>query len=337
MIKDSKLPLVSIIIPIYNVEDYLRRCVESVTMQSFNNLEILLIDDGSDDNSGKICDELALRDGRILVIHKENGGLSDARNAGLDVANGDYIMFVDSDDYIHKNMVEILLDCFDDDVDLAICKDRAVYDDYGELEPSSEYIESVKSKVKYISPEMVVNDSLVSACEKMYKKGTWDTLRFPVGRYHEDEFALHKIVYGMNRIAFVPEELYYYRQRNNSIVHTLNSKRMWDTYDAYYDRLCFALDKKWDAVLEKTVYWISHYVMKFYFENSGDISISDKQELYRRWKGTLADNKIKLGDRGQLAFYKSPEAYLRYCKKMRKKNYIVTTLVELKHRLEGKK
>ena len=217
-------PLISVIIPVYKVEKWLEQCVESVQNQTYQNLEIILVDDGSPDRCGEICDRFARKDPRIRVIHKENGGLSDARNCGLDLAGGEYICFVDSDDYIEPAMLEVLYqEIKKTSASIAVCDYEYAYD---ELE---DCLENPMSKKRDLEEEIVLTgreficlkQSKHSICvvvwNKLYQKEVWKNVRFPKGKIHEDEFVFHKIMYPCHRIVCVPHVGYHYRLRKNSI------------------------------------------------------------------------------------------------------------------------
>ena len=186
--------LVSVIVPIYKVEQYLTHCVNTIVNQSYSNLEIILVDDGSPDNCGKMCDEFASQDSRIKVIHKQNGGLSDARNAGIDVATGDYITFVDSDDYVMPNMIESLMKVIvNANADIVQCNYiRSKNDFIGE--PQHESSQSDKFTV-YFEDKMsaYLKDNKINTVVwgKIYKRSLFNEIRNPVGRLHEDVFTTY--------------------------------------------------------------------------------------------------------------------------------------------------
>lgn len=228
--------LVSVIVPVYNVEKYLNRCVESIVQQTYKYLEIILVDDGSPDKCPNICDEWSKRDDRILVIHKTNGGLSDARNAGLSIATGEYIAFVDSDDWIHAEYIEHLYTAIKNHkVDIAACDIYWVY-----MESTLDEIN--KPMVKVYSTEEAL-ETLINgetfravAWNKLYHKDLLNGELFEVGRYHEDEFFTYRILAKSKRMAFVNEKLYYYFQREGSIMNSISSKHL-DALDAYIYRI----------------------------------------------------------------------------------------------------
>lgn len=233
----DRTELISVIVPVYNVEDYLNGCVESIVNQTCRNLEIILVDDGSPDNCGAMCDDWVARDGRIKVIHKENGGLSDARNAGLQAALGDYIAFVDSDDRIHPRFLERLHDAIiSHGADIAACDIRfvnpgdAVNDETAESESAlytaEQAIETLTNGVGFRAV----------AWNKLYRAELLRGEFFPVGKYHEDEFFTYRILDKAHRLAYVDAQLYDYLQRPGSIMQTVSAKHL-DLLDAYLERM----------------------------------------------------------------------------------------------------
>lgn len=223
--------LISVIIPIYKVEEYLDECISSVVNQTYKNIEIILVDDGSPDNCPAICDDWAKKDKRIRVIHKENGGLSDARNAGIDVARGEYIAFVDSDDYIKPDMIKKLC--------VAICKEDADISACGilccEKEKESAWgCHSVVGTSEQILA-MLYNEASypVSALNKLYRRSCWKELRFPVGKTCEDAFTTYQLVHNAKRIVMIPEVLYCYRIRPGSIMTSSFSLKKMDEEEAW--------------------------------------------------------------------------------------------------------
>ena len=228
--------LISIIVPVYNVELYLNRCIESLVQQTYKYLEIILVDDGSSDECPDICDKWSEKDTRIHVIHKTNGGLSSARNAGLAVSNGEYIAFVDSDDWIHTEFIEHLYMAIKKyNVNMAACDIRYVYAE-NLVEERSKSLVKVYSTEKAL--ETLVNGEIFRAVvwNKLYHKGLLKGEVFEVGRYHEDEFFTYRIMAKTNNIAYVDEKLYYYFQRQGSIMNSISYKHL-DALDAYLERI----------------------------------------------------------------------------------------------------
>lgn len=225
--------LVSIIIPIYKVEDFLEECVNSVINQTYKNLEIILVDDGSPDSCPEICDAFKNKDNRIKVIHKQNGGLSSARNAGIDFATGDWLMFFDSDDVLHPRTVERLLYCLDKSGD---CKIAAFT--YQRFEEKYSFEEYNEENYRTLTYDEYVNVPLnVIACAKLYKTELFKNIRFPIGKLHEDEFTTWKVLALSPNILYLPEPLYFYRQRPGSIMAKKTQKNLEDALEALTERL----------------------------------------------------------------------------------------------------
>lgn len=250
----DKEDLISVVIPVYNVGLYLERCLNSVVYQTYTNLEIVLIDDGSTDESGLICDEWAQKDNRIKVIHKKNGGLSDARNYGIKEAHGDYLMFVDSDDAIALSMIQIL-----HDVANRSCAD-IVFCDYGIEEQiihrkyngNIEIVELDKMEaLQGLYNEKHIK--MVIACGKLYKRHLFNNNAFEVGRIHEDEWIMHKLLDESRKIIYVDIPLYFYFQREGSISNDKKSIKNLDYLYALEDRMAFFYDRQYDELYKKTV------------------------------------------------------------------------------------
>ena len=234
--------LISIVIPIYNVEKYITKCIESVRQQTYKNIEIILIDDGSPDNCGKICDEYTKIDNRIQVIHKENGGLSDARNTGIDIAKGNYIVFVDSDDFIELTFVEELYNAIvKNNAEISICNINIINEKNKKIGKTGyEDMMIVKGKtiLEKICQQKNIIESIV-AWNKMYSIKFFKTYKYPVGKIHEDEFLTYKILYQADKVAIINKYLYNYRKNNESIVGKKFNKQRLDLIDALFERIDF--------------------------------------------------------------------------------------------------
>lgn len=212
------MDLISVIVPIYKVEEYLDKCVSSIVGQTYSELEIILVDDGSPDGCPAMCDEWAKRDGRIRVIHKENGGLSDARNAGMQAATGEYIGFVDGDDYIAPEMYETLYGLTErDGSDIAACGVMMVWDDGSAkpLTPPGSHILSKNEAMASVIKEDILKQPV---WYKIYKKKLICDIEFPKGKYHEDVFWTYRAVGCAERVSVTDTVGYYYRQRPMSIM-----------------------------------------------------------------------------------------------------------------------
>lgn len=247
------MPAISIIVPIYNVENYLRKCIDSILAQTFTDFELILVDDGSTDNGGEICDEYGYKDNRIKVIHKKNGGLSDARNSGIKIAKGNYIGFVDSDDWIEPNMYEILYKlCVENDADLSTCSINI-----WEKDNKRQFLESdnaIKVFDSRTAIQYMYNGKLsgFTACNKLYNKDIFRDIKFPRGRIYEDVAIMYKVYDSANRIVFIDFPLYNYIYRQSSITRSRFSEKRFDvvlnyneTYsymEGYYPEICEKLD-----------------------------------------------------------------------------------------------
>ena len=217
---------ISVIIPMYKVEKYLKKCIESVLKQTYTNLEIILVDDGSPDNCGEICEEYKKKDSRIKVIHKENGGLSDARNKGIDVATGKYVTFIDSDDFIEKNYVEFLYNLIRKyNADISIGSHKIIYNNI--IIDKSTYKEFSENSEKILEKILYDDGVDLSAWGKLYKIKLFDGIRFPKGRLYEDSATTYKLIHLANVIAVSSRPIYNYVMRNNSISQgDFNLKKM---------------------------------------------------------------------------------------------------------------
>lgn len=231
---------ISIIVPVYQVEKYIRQCIDSILSQTFTDFELILVDDGSKDHSGEICDEYAVKDNRVKVIHKQNGGLSDARNKGLDNAVGNYFMFVDGDDSIAPDMAKCLFQkIMEEDADIAVCNYRCVFENDSEKDFSTENKAEVLSgkEIFYHRKNQRNYGFWTVAWNKLYKTETFQNLRFRFGKYHEDEFWANDIYQMDIKVATVSECLYDYRQRNNSIMGNRNIQKCFDIIEAFEERI----------------------------------------------------------------------------------------------------
>ncbi len=212
--------MISVIVPIFNVEDVLNRCIESIVTQTYKNIEIILVDDGSSDNSGAICDEWEKKDRRITVIHKNNGGAASARNYGLEIAKGEYIGFVDSDDYIAADMYELLLADMESDIDVACCGTVTLYPDRMKLRPV--LYDNAPRKMVFTNQEAVKELLLLkylsfSPCDKLFRRELFNSIRFPVGKVCEDLPVIYECVKNSQKIVNIGQVKYFYCYRKNSV------------------------------------------------------------------------------------------------------------------------
>lgn len=215
----TQSPLVSVIVPVYNTAEYLPDCVESVLHQTYPTLEVLLVDDGSTDSSGSRCDAYALSDPRVRVVHQDNAGLSEARNTGLKHASGQWVMFLDSDDWIDPDCLAVLIDLVrEEKAHVALCGTARVSEPV-EAEASAGPVETLVLSgddfLRNPTPYLPVHP--VSACAKLIRRELLEGVRFPPGRLHEDVFVTHVILHRARRVALTRRALHFYRQRPGSI------------------------------------------------------------------------------------------------------------------------
>lgn len=257
---------ISVIVPVYNVEEYITKCLKSICEQTYLNLEIILVDDGSTDESGKICDEFAGGDNRIKVIHKTNGGLSDARNAGLEIATGEWIGFVDSDDYIHEQMYELLAEAMiEEHADIVYCKRVIVRDSVMENYVDSDAKESwlsLNALEKMYQPGFAGMATV--AWNKLYKKEIFEHLRFPKGMFFEDNYIIHRVYEKAQKVVFIDRTLYFYMERGGSIMRKPYTMRSLDKLKGTYERVIFTKGKVPDSLYAKILADYHYYAEKHY-------------------------------------------------------------------------
>ena len=236
-------PLISIIIPVYNVQDYLEKCIHSIMNQTIQDIEIILVNDGSTDNSGEICDLYASKDSRIQVIHKINGGLSDARNIGIQYANGEFIGFVDSDDWVEDNMFEILYKlCIETESDISTCliKGPSAEQEITSMNSLNIIAFDSKAALKQLYSGKILG---FSVCDKLFRRSLFENIKFPIGRMYEDGAILYLLFYEANRIIFINFALYNYQHRENSITRRSFSEKRFDVVTNYLETYSF-MEKK---------------------------------------------------------------------------------------------
>lgn len=260
------MPKISIIVPVYNVEKYLDRCINSILKQDFKEFELLLIDDGSTDNSGEKCNEYKLKDNRVRVIHKVNGGLSDARNFGLDLAKGDYVGFVDSDDWIDEKMYSTLYQlAIEYDADITTCGIK-------EWKNNNNDNKNINNKItikEFSNSEAIYslyhNElSGYSACNKLYRKSLFDNTRFPKGRIFEDASIMYKLYHFSNKIVYNDYKLYNYRKRDESITTQKVSNKRLDIVLMFNELIPF---------IKNNYSYMASYIESMYFNSLRNIIV----------------------------------------------------------------
>lgn len=269
--------LISVIIPVYKVEKYLCRCVDSVLEQSYTNMEIILVDDGSPDNCPVMCDEYARQDSRVKVIHQENAGLSGARNAGIDMAQGQWLAFVDSDDYLAADFLERLYQaCVDTGSSLSVCRWEYVR---GETIPEHGTGETRVYTGREMLANLYVPDGayFVVAWNKLYRKELFEDIRYPLGRIHEDEATTYRIYDKVKKAAYVDRSLYGYFVTPVSITRGFNPKRM-DWVTAVAERLDFFEQKGYTELMVPGLQALADGSIDIWFGLRDQLPGSEKQQ-----------------------------------------------------------
>ena len=235
---------ISVIVPVYGVEKVLARCVESILAQTYENIELVLVDDGSPDQCPAICDQYAEKYKNIVVVHKKNGGLTSAWKAGVTAATGDLLGFVDSDDSIAPEMYETLLTyARRDGAQIAVC-DYLLVTEAGEPLPSSYHLEEDKVLDRVGALEQMNRGHFTVAWNRLYRRELFETVRFPVGKIHEDEYTAHQFYWQCERITIAAKPLYVYVQRGGSIIHTDSPRKTMDLAEGIFQRACFEQEQQ---------------------------------------------------------------------------------------------
>ena len=256
---------ISVIIPVYNVEKYLDKCVQSVINQTYTELEIILVDDGSTDKSGVLCDEYAKRDERIKVIHKSNGGLSQARNYALDVITGDYVFFLDSDYFLALTALEKMERITEEEqADIVACLDKRFTDEdvFGEKKGETLYF----TREEMLQGTFTQNKNyFIISCAKLYEASLFNGVRFIEGVIHEDEFICHKIYAQTKKVAVLQEELYFYRENPNSITGVKYNPKRYQYLLALKERADFFRENNFPFYQNFALYF-AYRCIDLYFE-----------------------------------------------------------------------
>lgn len=289
-------PLISVIIPVYKTEKYLKTCVVSVCESDYKNLQIILVDDGSPDKCPEMCDELALGDSRIEVIHKENGGLSDARNAALDIAQGDYVTFIDSDDLIKKDMISDMYDiAVKENCDI-VKTGMIMTEDEKDEGVNGDYI--VVGKREALGRIYTDPPSIVTICGKLFKISLFDGLRFPVGMLNEDEYLTPRLFYRCERIALSEKTGYLYMQRpGESIMRSSFSPKKMQILSIMEDRI--KLFEEWNysdiVKLSKRDYFC--HLLNLYEQTDKKEFSSEHETVKQKLKTNISFSSLSIGQK----------------------------------------
>lgn len=273
------LPLISVIIPVYKVEAYLHACVESVRAQTYPNTEVILVDDGSPDRCPEICDQYASQDSRIRVIHKENEGLSSARNAGIEAARGNFIAFLDSDDLWSPLFLERLYQAIvQADADFAVCLFRRFDDESTLCTPAPSDVLSLTQQDAFECLFNARNETMVVAPNKLYRAQLFRSIRYPLGQLHEDEAVIHQIIGEAKKTAWLEEAHYFYRQTPGSITTAGFSLKRLDETLAKESRIAYFEAKGLQDLADRTkVVYLSN-LMRLYRTVQKKIDNADEKK-----------------------------------------------------------
>ena len=316
MIEEKKI---SVIVPIYNVEKYLEKCINSIVFQTYKNIEILLIDDGSTDKSSYICEEWKKRDSRINVVHKANGGLSDARNCGLNIASGEYVCFIDSDDYIENDYIEKLYKILiENKLRVSQCGINYINENDKKLKQigyRTDIVLKGREIIKDSCDKHFIENEVV--WNRLYDIKIFENLRFPKGKIHEDEYITYKILYNEDKIAITAECLYKYRQSNNSIMRSKYSiKKFRDFSEAYKEKIMYFKEREdielYDMVIRSYLSNLSNIFIKIKknIPNSRKYLEEIKEEYRYYFKYVINSKNLALKNKIKISiFYCSPLLY----------------------------
>ena len=317
-------PLISVIVPVYNVESYLHRCVDSILAQTYPNIEVVLVDDGSPDRCGEICDDYAQKDSRVIVVHRKNGGLSAARNSGLEVSHGEYIGFVDSDDFIHPEMYEQLYnDITRFNTPLAFCHTDVIRHGKGDGKmygPKSE----VQSNT-YVMRRALEESIWWSAWTKLYHRSLFDNIRYPEGKTNEDLPVTIRIFDRCNQIAINYNKLYYYCIRENSITTSRLNPRKFDIIDNASDVIDYLHDTHPELMPAARGILLSNalgLLLKLRNYQGNDLETERRKTLAairRNWPSLLTNTHLSAWQRALLTAAALHPQVLYRCYDLRKK------------------
>lgn len=258
------MEIISVIVPVYNVKPYLKLCVNSILKQTYKNLDIILVDDGSTDGSGEMCDEYLNIDKRIRVFHKKNGGLSDARNYGIKRAKGELITFVDSDDFIAPQMHDILYNNMkNESADISICNSKLIWSTEEAVSDNNNNNYEILSSKEALKIMLTNRKFQSSAWDKLYKKSLFNNIEYPIGRIYEDIATTYKLIHNSNKIIYSSYIGYYYFQRSGSIIHSKFNKKQLDMILAYDEMIKYFEDNSIDLINEVLAMYVNANVIVF--------------------------------------------------------------------------
>lgn len=279
------MPEISVIVPVYKVEQFIHRCVDSILCQSFSDFELILVDDGSPDDCGAICEAYAAQDSRIHVIHQKNGGLSAARNTGIDYvmsnSRSHWLAFVDSDDWVHPDFLKVLYST----AEQTLCKISACgfFNTTGNQIPVNQDCSVISMSADDYYCGNFHKNATPAACNKLYNKSLFKSLRFPIGKLHEDEFTTYLTLYKAEKIGVTPAKLYAYYQNPDGITHSEWNPRRMHALEAFEEQIRFAQKQGNDRLLNKMA---EQYIYGTY-EQLQKAQVVYRKELRRKLRAAL--------------------------------------------------
>lgn len=308
-----------VIIPVYNVENYLERCIDSVLNQSFDDFRLILVNDGSTDTSGQICETYRQADERIELINQENMGLSMARNNGLEASSEKYVMFLDSDDYIHRDMLDILYkNLIENGADISVCDHKKVYEgqrlEYKDQENNLRVLSNIEAVEKIVKRN---DENMIVAWGKLYNRELFKGISYPEGKYHEDEFVTYRLFYRAKKIILTSAQLHYYIQRDASITGDKYSLKRLEKLEGLKEAIGFFNHHK-EEDLELAARYrylfniqIAYYRLKFELSSEVSTMVNLKTEYNNEFASIVRDlKKLTLMKRFNLRFFHlSPNLY----------------------------
>ncbi|MDX9802317.1 MAG: glycosyltransferase family 2 protein [Spirochaetia bacterium] len=292
--------LISVIIPVYNVEPYIRKCVDSVILQTYSRLEIILVDDGSPDTCGEICDDYALKDSRVRVIHKENGGLSDARNSGLDAAGGEYVLFLDSDDSLAPDCILKLFELLTaHNADIAICNYYAVKKGFSTLQSGRQGLHSFSGTEAIDELFGSLRAQFTVSWCKLFKAELFRKLRFPKGKIHEDNFTSYRLYHASKKVVYTDEPLLYHLKRPDSIIgSSFKLKNHLDKIQATEEMIAFLKEQNLKKLEYKAwrMLFYHYFLLRQHTDSFNDkASLTDFKKNLKLLQNELRKTKQKAG------------------------------------------
>ena len=319
---------ISIVVPVYNVEKYLGRCIESILRQTMTELEIILVNDGSKDSSGEICDQYAAKDSRIKVIHKNNGGLSSARNTGIEHSSSEYIGFIDSDDYIEADMYEVLYrNIKEENADISMCDLIHCYEGREEKKQlAKEYcVWDSKEAIKVV---MEAKKTSVTAVNKLYKRELFSEIRYPLQKLSEDAFVIVELLLKANKVVFTSEKKYYYVHRKNSITTSKFKKNDLDVVEAYHKNYKLIVENypELETTAKMRCMWADFYVLDKWCLSDNEEMNNEVKKIIRELKENFSfivnDKRFNLSRKIAVSLLMVNRHLYKLCVRIGRKKYI---------------